>query len=369
MTSSPSMLPIKKNQPYSSDQDRWQAVVNRDRAADGAFFYSVRTTGVYCRPACPAKLALRKNVRFHATRQEAEGAGFRPCRRCKPEEASLEQRHAAAVAQACRLIEQADGALTLNDLAAAVGMSRYHFHRVFKAQTGVTPKGYGAACRIRRVRRELAQRPSVTAAIYAAGYNSNGRFYESAGEALGMALKSFRAGGAGESIRFAVGECWLGSILVAASERGVCAILLGDDPNGLTLDLQDRFPQAQLLGGDRQFESLVAAVVGSVQTPSVGLNLPLDIRGTAFQQRVWQALREIPVGSTASYRDIAERIGRPTAARAVAKACGANPLAIAVPCHRVVRTDGSLADYRWGVAQKRELLAREADAAAKAPGQ
>ena len=249
---------------------------------------------------------------------------------------------------------------TLDDLARAAGMSRFHFHRVFKAVTGVTPQQYAAAHRAGRVRRELRESATVTDAIYGAGFNSNGRFYATAAEMLGMKPTDFRAGGAGASIRFAVGECSLGSILVAASDKGVCAITLGDDPDQLARDLQDRFPNATLTGGDADFEAWVAKVVGFVETPRLGLDLPLDVRGTAFQQRVWRALSAIPVGSTASYSEIARRIGAPGSVRAVAQACGANPLALAIPCHRVVRSDGDVSGYRWGVERKRALLNREA---------
>jgi AraC family transcriptional regulator of adaptative response/methylated-DNA-[protein]-cysteine methyltransferase len=344
---------------FAGDEDRWRAVADRDPAADGAFFYSVRTTGVYCRPTCPSRLALRKNVRFHATRREAEAAGFRPCKRCKPDEGGLVGRRAEAVARACRIIEEADEAPSLGELAESVGMSAYHFHRVFKACTGVTPKGYAATHRGRRVRDELAKSTTVTQAIYGAGFSSNGRFYEESAGQLGMTPTAFRDGGGGAPIRFAIGECWLGSILVAASDRGVCAILLGDDPDALARDLQDRFPKAELIGGDAKFEGLVARVVGFLEAPSAGLDLPLDIRGTAFQRRVWEALREIPAGSTASYAEIAERIGQPKSVRAVARACGANAIAVAIPCHRVVRTDGALSGYRWGVERKAGLLRRE----------
>jgi AraC family transcriptional regulator of adaptative response/methylated-DNA-[protein]-cysteine methyltransferase len=353
-------IPQQPTAPFFADEaTRWQAVVDRDPAADGAFVYSVRTTGVYCRPTCPSRRARRENVRFHATCEDAEQAGFRPCRRCLPNEAGLAERRAAAVARACRLIEAADEAPLLDDLASAVGLSRHHFHRVFKAQTGLTPRDYAAAHRHRRVRDELTSRETVTAAIYGAGFNSNSRFYESSNALLGMTPTSFRAGGRGASIRFAIGESWLGSILVAASEKGVCAILLGDDPDELARDLQDRFPNAQLLGGDADFERLVARVVGFVEAPSIGLDLPLDIRGTAFQHRVWEALRQIPAGSTATYAEIAERIGQPRSVRAVAGACAANAIAVAIPCHRVVRTDGSLSGYRWGVERKAKLLRRE----------
>jgi AraC family transcriptional regulator of adaptative response/methylated-DNA-[protein]-cysteine methyltransferase len=346
--------------PLSTDRDRWAAVVRRDRSADGLFYYSVRTTGVYCRPGCAARRARRENVAFHATPAEAERAGFRPCRRCRPNEPGLAKQRAAAVARACRLIETAETTPDLDTLAGAAGLSRFHFHRVFKTVTGVTPKAYAAARRTRRVREELARNATVTEAIYGAGFNSNGRFYATSTEVLGMTPTAFRSGGPGASIRFAVGECSLGSILVAATEKGVCAILLGDEPGPLVRDLQDRFPKAQLVGGDAGFERLVAKVVGFVEAPALGLDLPLDVRGTAFQQRVWQALRQIPAGSTTSYTKLAARIGAPTAVRAVARACATNAIAVAIPCHRVVRNDGGLAGYRWGVERKRALIAREA---------
>ena len=341
---------------------RWARVLARDVSADGTFFYSVKTTGVYCRPSCAARPARPENVRFHLTTADAEKAGFRACKRCKPDQPSLVEQHAAKVTRACRLIETAESVPSLATLAQQAGISSFHFHRVFKAVTGLTPKAYAAAHRSQRVRRELDSGGSVTDAIYGAGYNSNGRFYESSNEVLGMTPSTYRAGGANTEIRFAVGECSLGSILVAQSERGICAILLGDDPDALTRDLQDRFPKAQLIGGDAAFETHVARVVGFVEAPGKGLDLPLDVRGTAFQQRVWQALREIPSGKTASYADIARRIDAPKSMRAVAQACAANALAVAIPCHRVVRNDGALSGYRWGVERKRALLEREAHA-------
>jgi AraC family transcriptional regulator, regulatory protein of adaptative response / methylated-DNA-[protein]-cysteine methyltransferase len=347
---------------FDTEAQRWAAVVAKDREADGAFVYSVRTTGVYCRPNCAARPALRENVNFHDNIEAAQAAGFRPCKRCKPNETSLAERNAAAVAQACRTIEEAEEIPTLDDLALAAGMSPFHFHRVFKAVTGRTPNGYARAQRDERVRRALPQSRSVTEAIYDAGFNSGGRFYETSGKALGMTPSRFRAGGEQAVIRFAVGECSLGAILVAATDKGVCAILLGDEPEALVHDLQDRFGRAELIGGDEAFEDLVARVVGLVEQPRLGHDLPLDVRGTAFQQRVWQALQEIPAGETASYADIAGKIGKPSAVRAVAQACGANALAVAIPCHRVVRNDGALSGYRWGVERKRALLDREAAA-------
>lgn len=344
------------------DDAHWASVVQRDPSADGLFYYSVRTTGVYCRPSCASRLARRENVRFHVTLQDAERAGFRPCKRCRPNERPMAEQHAAVVAKVCRVIESNDAIPSLDALAKAANMSRFHFHRVFKAITGVTPRAYATACRTRRVRDELSQvsrNVTVTRAIYEAGFNSSGRFYATSSEVLGMTPTDFRAGGNGTSVHFAVGECSLGSIIAAATDKGVCAILLGDDPNALVRDLQDRFPNAQLIGGDANFEQLVAKVVGFVEAPALGLDLPLDVRGTAFQQRVWQALREIPVGSTASYTEVATRIGAPKAVRAVAQACASNSIAVAIPCHRVVRNDGALSGYRWGVERKRALLDRE----------
>jgi AraC family transcriptional regulator of adaptative response/methylated-DNA-[protein]-cysteine methyltransferase len=351
---------IRQRAAITASDPRWAAVVARDGNADGKFFYSVKTTGVYCRPSCAARAARPENVGFHATCEDAERAGFRPCKRCKPGRPSLTEQHAAAVAGVCRLIENADTVPALAALAKYAGMSTYHFHRVFKTVTGLTPKSYATAHRAKKIRSELRRGGKVTDAIFDAGYNSNGRFYEKSTALLGMTPSTYRAGGANTEIRFAIGECSLGAILVAASERGVCAILMGDDAGALACDLQDRFPHAHLLGGDKKFERLVAKVVGFVEAPARGLDLPLDMRGTAFQQRVWQALQKIPVGSIATYTQIAKRIGAPKAVRAVAGACAANALAVAIPCHRVVRNDGGLAGYRWGVERKQALLKREA---------
>ena len=284
--------------PYETDDAKWQAVVEKDPSGDGEFYYSVKTTGVFCLPSCPARPALRKNVAFHNTPEDAERAGFRACKRCWPKGPKLTDTHAAAVAKACHLIKTADEAPSLDVLAKAVGMSTLHFHRVFKALTGVTPKDYASFRRSQRVRKE----------------------------------------------------------------KGVCAISLGDDPDALVRDLQDQFPKARLIGGDKKFERMVAQVIGFIEAPKTGLDLPLDVRGTAFQQKVWRTLREIPAGSTVSYTEIAERIGAPKAVRAVAQACASNHIAVAIPCHRVLRHDGALSGYRWGVQRKSALLAREAEA-------
>lgn len=348
--------------PYATDDEKWRAVAAKDPCADGKFYYSVRTTGVYCLPSCAARPALRKNVVFHATAQDAESAGCRACKRCWPKGPKLSETHAAAVAKACRLIESAEAAPALGALARAAGMGASHFHRIFKSLTGVTPKDYAKAHRTRRVREELSRSHTVTEAIYEAGFHSSGRFYASSTQTLGMTPTDFRRGGAGMAIRFAVGECSLGSVLVAASEKGICAIFLGDDPDALARELQDRFPKARLIGGDESFERMVAQVIGFIEAPGSSLDLPFDVRGTAFQQKVWQALREIPPGSTATYTEIAARIGAPKAVRAVAGACASNPIAVAIPCHRVLRLGGSLSGYRWGVQRKSALLAKEASA-------
>jgi AraC family transcriptional regulator of adaptative response/methylated-DNA-[protein]-cysteine methyltransferase len=352
--------PSHKSRQAASDDVKWAAIVAHDGAYDGRFYYSVDTTGIYCRPSCPSRRPNRANVRFHKTATDAEHAGFRACKRCKPNQSSLHQEHTAKVAQACQLIEQSEDAPKLGELAEAVGLSPYHFHRIFKSVAGLTPKAYATAHRHKRVRDKLSEGATVTKAIYDAGYNSNGRFYATASDVLGMAPGKFRAGGVDTAIRFAIGACSLGSVLVAASDKGVCAILLGDDPEALLHDLEERFPRAELIGGDAAFEQLAARVIGFVEAPQTGLDLPLDARGTAFQHRVWQALRDIPAGSTASYTEIARRIGSPKSVRAVASACAANPLAVAIPCHRVVRKDGDLSGYRWGVERKRILLDREA---------
>jgi AraC family transcriptional regulator of adaptative response/methylated-DNA-[protein]-cysteine methyltransferase len=351
--------PPQAAQASTAQDPRWAAVLARDSNADDTFCYAVRTTGVYCRPSCPSRRANPENVTFYGSCDAAEQAGFRPCKRCRPRGPSLADRRSATVAQICEFIRHSDGTPRLAELARRAGMSPYHFHRVFKATTGLSPKAYAAAHRAQRVRGELKRAATVTQAIMDAGYNSGGRFYANSNQLLGMTPRQYRAGGADTLIHFAIGDCSLGAILVARSRKGLCAILLGDEPEPLLRELQDRFPRAQLVGGDARFERQVAEVIRFVDAPRVGLKLPLDVRGTAFQQRVWQALRKVPAGDTVSYADIARRIGAPRAVRAVAQACAANQLAVAIPCHRVVRSDGALSGYRWGVARKRALLDRE----------
>lgn len=330
----------------------------RDPRAE--FFYSVATTGVYCRPSCSARRPRPEHVAFHESAAAAERAGFRPCKRCRPDQPPLAERRAAEVAELCRFIEECDDPPTLEQLAAHAGLSPFHTHRLFKSVTGVTPRTYAEAERARRLRHALDSETSVTGAIYSAGFGSSSRFYEKADRLLGMTASRYRAGGAGLEIGFSYGTCSLGSILVAATGRGVCAILLGDERGDLARDLQRRFPRASIAPAGAALDELVAKVVARVEDPARGAALPLDIRGTAFQQRVWNALAQIPAGSTRSYTDIARSLGSPRAARAVARACAANPLAVAIPCHRVVGSDGSLTGYRWGIDRKRELLEREA---------
>jgi AraC family transcriptional regulator, regulatory protein of adaptative response / methylated-DNA-[protein]-cysteine methyltransferase len=352
---------FRKSAPASiADDPRWARIVAREKTVDGHLWYSVVTTGVYCRPSCPSRTANPKNVQLHDSLESAKATGFRPCKRCNPDGLSAEAENTALVARVCRIIEESEEEPSLEELAGAVGRSPSYFHRIFKATTGVTPKEYATAHRSAKVRHGLASGCSVTEAFYDAGFNSSGRFYEKSTAMLGMTPSRYRAGGANEDIKFAVGQTSLGAILVASTKKGVAAILLGEDPEELVRDLQDRFPKAHLIGADRDYEALVARVVGFVEAPKIGLNLPLDVRGTAFQERVWKTLQEIPAGATVSYAEIARRIGAPKSVRAVAGACAANNLAIAIPCHRVVRNDGALSGYAWGVERKRALIDREA---------
>ena len=348
--------------PDSVLDTRWAAVVARDPEADGRFVFAVRTTGIYCRPSCKSRQAKRENVAFFDSPEQAEQAGFRACKRCRPKDASQASPHAALIANLCRLIEQAETEPTLEELATHAGFSPYHLHRLFKAATGVTPKQYALAHRSARVRQRLPQTDSVTEALHEAGYSATS-FYTQANQVLGMTPRQFRNGGHGTAIHYAIGNSTLGLVLIASSQRGICAILMGDESDegkALIEDLCQRFPNAAIKEADAGFADTVKAVVRFVETPKAGLDLPLDIRGTAFQQRVWQALRAIPPGETASYTDIAARIGSPKAVRAVASACAANPLAVAVPCHRILRNDGGLSGYRWGIERKKVLLEREA---------
>ena len=351
----------------ASDGTLWAAAVARDKSYDGKVYYAVATTGIYCRPGCPARLPKRANVRFYASCAEAHAAGFRACKRCKPDQPSLEKQYAAKVAQACRHIETAQDPPKLVELATAAGLSPFHFHRIFKMIAGVTPKAYADAHRHKRVRATLTRSASITQAIFDAGFNCNGRFYAASSHVLGMTPTEFKSGGANSAIEFTIGQCSLGCILIAASATGLCAVLMGNDADGLLQALHDRFPRAQISSARRSFKKLSNQVIAQVERPGSAIDLPLDVRGTAFQHQVWQALRGIPSGATVSYAELAARIGKPKAVRAVASACAANPIAVLIPCHRVVGTNGALSGYRWGVERKRALLAREAKSKAKKP--
>jgi AraC family transcriptional regulator, regulatory protein of adaptative response / methylated-DNA-[protein]-cysteine methyltransferase len=349
---------------FTTDDQRWEAVSHRDRLADGCFFYAVKTTGVYCRPTCSSRLPKRVNVRFFLTCGDAERAGYRACKKCGPK-ASGPTPIPDAVVRACRMIEEADEPPSLNDLAGAVGLSPFYFHRLFKSVVGVTPKSYADARRMLRFQDGLLEGRPITRAIYDAGFGSSSRCYEGAADNLGMTPSAYRNGGTGQVIRYAVAQCHLGWVLVAATDRGICGIEFGGTAAALRSAFKARFPAAVLRGDDADFAAWVAEVLALIEAPDRRFDLPLDIQGTAFQRRVWEALRAIPAGSTATYADIAARIGSPSAVRAVARACAANPVAVVVPCHRVVGTDGQLKGYRWGVQRKRALLDREADARAR----
>ncbi len=363
----------RQTEPPAADgsEARWRAVKARDASADGRFYYAVASTGVFCRPSCAARLPRRENVSFYASAAEAAAAGFRPCKRCKPEQAPAAERRAQQVAELCRFIDaslaEAGAVPSLQELAEHAGQSPHHLHRAFKSVTGLTPRAYAAAQRARRLRAELESDASVTSASYRAGFGSSSRLHSASRQRLGMTPSRYRAGGEGEQIEFAVGQCSLGALLVAATERGLCAILLGADAAELERDLRERFASARVSAAGADFRERLAAVVAFVEQPRLGLSLPLDVRGTAFQERVWRALQAIPAGSTQSYTQVAQALGVPRAVRAVASACAANPLAVAVPCHRVLRSDGSLSGYRWGLERKQALLERERGVAPRRP--
>lgn len=348
------------NKAHTANSDpRWLAITARDSRANGSFVYAVKTTGIFCLPSCPSRHPKIENVLFFAGNQQAIAAGFRACQRCKPDHLPLDVKQQNLVSDLCRFIVDAEQAPTLDELSEYAGLSSYYLHRLFKRITGVTPKAYTKAHRIQRVRSNLAQGKNVSAAAYDAGYQSNSRFYAEANQSLGMEPKKYRAGGKDTQIYFALGECSLGSVLVAQSERGICAISLGDDPDVLLQELQEQFSNATLIGGDANYETIVAQVIGFIEQPRPHFDLPLDIRGTIFQQKVWQALQKISPGQTLSYSALAQLIGSPKASRAVASACAANTLAVVIPCHRIVRNNGELSGYRWGVERKRALLEKE----------
>lgn len=338
------------------DHQRWRAVLARDRASDGRFVFAVRTTGIVCRPSCGARHPRRENVAFFDTLDAALGRGFRPCKRCHPERADDASDLAAA---ACRIVGQADPLPSVGELAEAIGVTPVKLLRLFNASIGLTPKAYISAERARRLREGLRSAGSVTAAFHEAGFGSSSRFYDTAEARLGMPPRSYRAGGVGIEITYATGTSTLGVVAVAATARGVCAIELGDTAADVVARLMSRFPKAALRAGGPEFRQTVSDAIAAVERPERATRLPLDVQGTAFQEQVWRALRSIPPGRTTTYAELAGRLGRPSAARAVATAVAANPVAVLIPCHRVVRTGGGLGGYRWGIDRKRKILARE----------
>jgi len=348
---------------FSNEDSRWEAVVQRNSQAEGAFVYGVMTTGIYCRPVCASRLPYRENVQFFDRWENAEEAGFRPCKRCTPQAAQLPNEAVAAVEKACKMIEEAEKEPTLNQLADAVGLSPAHFHRLFKKTVGITPKQYATEKRLSRMRTNLQGDSTVTEAIYQTGYGSSSRFYEKATESLGMKPTEYREGGAGLSIRYAIVVSYLGWVLVAVTDRGICRIDFSDSQEILRKRLESTFPKAGFVEDDPDIGMIAAQTIAFLEAPEQGLDLPLDVQGTAFQHRVWTALQNIPAGTTASYGEIARQLGNPKAARAVAGACASNPIAVAIPCHRVVRSDGELGGYRWGMERKRTLLERESNIA------
>jgi AraC family transcriptional regulator, regulatory protein of adaptative response / methylated-DNA-[protein]-cysteine methyltransferase len=351
-----------------NDEQCWTALTSRDASAAGAFFYAVRTTGIYCRPGCGSRPPRRDNVAFYATQAAAEAAGFRACKRCRPTEGSMAERHVAAIGRACALIRGEDALPSLAEMANAAGISRFHFHRVFKQITGTTPREWGKAHRLDRFAARLDSGENVAEAVYGAGFGASSRAYEAAPNGLGMTPGARRHGGRGETIRFTTVETGLGWALVASTERGICMTALGDERAALEAELRRRFPAALIWPADAALTAWAERIVQFITRPDAQPDLPLDIRGTAFQALVWRALQKIPPGRTRTYSEIAAALGRPSAVRAVAQACASNKLALLVPCHRVVRSDGELAGYRWGVERKRALIARER-AAAAAPNQ
>ena len=337
----------------------WRAVASRDAAFDGIFVFAVRTTGIYCRPSCPARRPNPSNVQFFAGSEAAERAGFRPCRRCRPQEAphSAESR---LVSQVCRLIEAAEGGtVSLAALSRACEASPTHLQRTFRRLMGISPRGYAEAVRLRRLKTQLRKGDDVTTALYEAGYGSTSRLYERSNRQLGMTPAAYRRGGRGMEIGYSIAASPLGRLLVAGTARGISAVYLGDADERLEAELRREFPEAKIAKNSAAVSAWVKELVRHLSGKQPKLDLPLEVAATAFQRRVWEHLQDIPYGTTRTYSDISRALGRPSATRAVARACATNPVSIVIPCHRVVRGDGSLAGYRWGIERKQALLERE----------
>ena len=346
---------------FKPDESRWNAIVNRDQNADGVFCYAVKTTGVFCRPSCSSRLPNRENVEYFDTCKEAESAGYRPCKKCNPTANTKSEETEQKIIRACRSIEASDTPLKLNDLAKEAKLSPYHFHRLFKKIVGVTPKQYSSSHQSHRFKENLTTTQSVTDAIYTAGYSSSSGAYNKRQDHLAMKPKAYKNGAAGITITYGLAECFLGWVIVAATERGICAIEFSDDPKTLPQQVQSRFPKAQLQKAGSGFVALIKEVVDFIKTPGSNFTIPLDIQGTSFQQQVWNVLRQIKPGETLSYTEVAESIGNPNAVRAVATACASNKIAVVIPCHRVISKDGKISGYRWGVERKKMLLEAERD--------
>ena len=346
---------------FNSDEARWKAISENNSSADGSFYYAVMTTGIYCRPSCRSKLPNRSNVKYFATSDDAEGAGYRACKRCRPTATAKAEEIAQKIIQACRIIEESETSIKLGDLAMQVNLSPYHFHRLFKKIIGVTPKQYAWRHQSRRFQKNLKTSPSITDAIYSAGYGSSASVYDKERDQLAMKPKIYRKGADGVNIIYEIARCFLGWVIVAATDRGICAVEFADDPGSLPELVQSRFPNAQLDKADSGFKSLVEEVVAFIESPQDVFHLPLDIQGTAFQQQVWNVLRQIKPGQTVSYTEVAERMGKAGAVRAVASACASNKLAVVIPCHRVISKAGKTGGYRWGPERKKRLLQSEQD--------
>jgi len=346
---------------FNTDDARWNAVVKNNFCADDSFYYAVLTTGIYCRPSCTSRLPNRANVEYFTTCEEAETAGYRECKRCKPTKKSKAVETEQKIIHSCRIIEESEISLKLDELAAQVNLSPYHFHRLFKKIVGVTPRQYASRNKSRRFQKSLKTSPSITDAIYSAGYGSSGGAYDKTQDQLAMKPKVYRKGAAGITITYGLAQCFLGWVIVAATDRGICAIEFGDDPGALPDQVQTRFPKAQLKEADRGFKTLISEVVEFIESPGGDLIIPLDIQGTAFQQQVWNVLRRVKAGETLSYTEVAEKIGNPDAVRAVASACASNKLAVVIPCHRIISKAGKLSGYRWGTKRKKMLLDLEKD--------